>query len=66
MSASLTASAFPSMTDSTAVPICRAVATRSSRACALFGIPLPRPVSSTKTPPRKGLAAPAPETAWSY
>ena len=30
ISASLTASAFPSMTDSTAVPICCAVATRSS------------------------------------
>jgi len=58
ISASLTASDLPSMTDSTAVPTCRAVPTSSSSARALFGTPLPRPVSSTKSPPRKGPACP--------
>ena len=51
ISASLTASAFPSMTDSTAVPICCAVATRSSSARAVRTPP--RPVSSTKKPSSK-------------
>ena len=59
ISASLTASAFPSMTDSMAVPTCRAVPTRSSSARALFGTPLPRPVSSTKKPSSKRPGLPA-------
>ena len=52
MRASLTASAFPSITDSTAVAICCAVATRSSSVRSR-----PRPVSSTKWPSSIGPGA---------
>jgi hypothetical protein len=53
MSASLTASALPSMTDSMAVPIRCAVVTRSSSVRVPFGTPPPRPMSSTKKPSPK-------------